>query len=268
MRAPESPAAQPYRVVHTTRHAFTEVVAGGAELTLRLAPRGAASHRLVVRPLPASTVEGADELGNRWVRATLGGGLGSLLVTSTSVVEPRDDAPGTDGATLDRLRGWSPRVTEHGVFHELGRRYLGRPAKAALADLAEGLRQDFVFDSTALDPDGALERFLAARRGVCQDFAHLAVGCLRAAGLPACYVIGYPAVPAEGASCHAWALACLPDEGWMALDPAHGRAGPLGHIVLGLGRDHGDVAPVSGTMSYSGDCRLSVSISVRPERAG
>lgn len=270
MAPPASPAAPRYHVVHTTRYAFSQVVAAGTELTLRLAPRGAASHQLIVRPLAASTAEGTDELGNRWLRATLSGGFSALLVTAKSLVAPREETPGTDGATLDRLRTWSARVPEHPAFHEIANRSLGRARLTGedLANLSAAIRRDFVFDQTAVDPEGALELFLATRRGVCQDFAHLAVGCLRAARLPACYALGYPAVPAETGACHAWALAWLPDEGWIALDPTSGRAGPLGHLVLGLGRDHGDVAPVSGTMAYAGDCRLAVRISVRQESTG
>jgi transglutaminase-like putative cysteine protease len=117
----------------------------------------------------------------------------------------------------------------------------------------------------------ATRRRAAERRGVCQDFAHLAVGSLRAIGLAARYVSGYietdpppgePKVFGADAS-HAWCSIWIPDHGWLDFDPTNGVVAPSRHVTIGWGRDYADVAPVRGVVvGPSSEQSLTVSVDV------
>ncbi|HKN90766.1 MAG TPA: transglutaminase family protein, partial [Acidimicrobiia bacterium] len=103
---------------------------------------------------------------------------------------------------------------------------------------------------------------MARRRGVCQDFAHLEIACLRSLGLPARYVSGHVETgPGAGAS-HAWCAVALPDGTWFELDPTNRLVGPPAHVTLGWGRDYSDVAPLKGVVFTEGAHRLSVTVTV------
>ena len=116
-----------------------------------------------------------------------------------------------------------------------------------------------------------IPELLADRRGVCQDFAHLAVACLRGAGLPARYVSGYlETMPPPGRpklrgvdASHAWASVRLPEVGWVDLDPTNDRVIDSRYIVTAWGRDYADVPPLKGVIfSTSTSSRLSVAVDV------
>ena len=148
----------------------------------------------------------------------------------------------------------------------------GRP----LVDAALALNQ-LIYDTFDYDPSFTtlatpLSEVLANRRGVCQDFAHLAIGALRSVGLAARYVSGYletqpppgqPRLIGADAS-HAWLAAWIPDWGWLALDPTNGTVAGEQHPVLAWGRDYADVAPLKGVMNGGGDHRLEVEVDVMP----
>src|SRR6266498_894206 len=113
----------------------------------------------------------------------------------------------------------------------------------------------------------------ALRRGVCQDFAHIMISGMRGLGLPAAYVSGYLRTAQsagkdrlEGAGAmHAWVLVgCGDDVGWRGLDPTNGIFAGDDHVVLAIGRDYADVAPIDGVIFASGGQRLDVSVSVTP----
>jgi transglutaminase-like putative cysteine protease len=113
----------------------------------------------------------------------------------------------------------------------------------------------------------------ALRRGVCQDFAHIMIAGMRGLGLPAAYVSGYLRTAQlphedklEGAGAmHAWVLVgCGDDVGWRGLDPTNGIFAGDDHVVLAIGRDYADVAPIDGVIFASGGQRLEVSVSVTP----
>jgi transglutaminase-like putative cysteine protease len=111
---------------------------------------------------------------------------------------------------------------------------------------------------------------LAKRRGVCQDFAHLAIGCLRSFGIPARYVSGYlETVPAPGKprlvgvdASHAWFAVYIPDLGWLDFDPTNNKMPHDQHITLAWGRDYADVTPLKGIAFGGGQHTLSVSVDV------
>lgn len=145
----------------------------------------------------------------------------------------------------------------------------GPPAAGGL-DLTRRIFTDFKYDKTATTVDTAVDQVLANRRGVCQDFAHLAISCLRSLGLAARYVSGYlKTLPPPGKpkligidASHAWISLFVPDEGWVDLDPTNNLIPGESHIVLAWGRDYGDVTPVKGVVMGGGKHTLSVQVDV------
>lgn len=129
----------------------------------------------------------------------------------------------------------------------------------------------FTFDPSFTEVSSPLDDVLGDRRGVCQDFAHLAVGALRTIGLAARYVSGYietdpppgePKTVGADAS-HAWCSVWVPDHGWLDFDPTNGVVAPSRHVTIGWGRDYADVAPVRGVVvGPSSPQSLSVSVDV------
>jgi len=141
---------------------------------------------------------------------------------------------------------------------------------------AQLIFKTFRYEKGATHVHSSILDSMASRTGVCQDFAHLLIGVLRMAGLPARYVSGYlaPAKPGEssnvmeevigGMASHAWAEVFLPGSGWYGLDPTLGAEVNLHHVRLAYGRDYGDVAPVRGVYKGHAGQRLSVDVRVRP----
>jgi transglutaminase-like putative cysteine protease len=131
----------------------------------------------------------------------------------------------------------------------------GRGIVAALQDLTHRIFLDFAFDASATDVATPLGEVLSMRRGVCQDFAHLAIGCLRSVGLAGRYVSGYletqpppgqaPLVGVDAS--HAWCATYVPGFDWIDADPTNDHVPPHRHITVGWGRDYYDVAPLRGT---------------------
>lgn len=129
------------------------------------------------------------------------------------------------------------------------------PALASALALAQRIKHDFHYDLVATDWDTPVAQAFSIRRGVCQDFAHVLIVALRAAGLPAAYVSGYlrtyppPGQPRlVGADAmHAWvALWCGPQRGWVGIDPTNGVLANADHLVVAMGRDFADVSPIDG----------------------
>jgi transglutaminase-like putative cysteine protease len=125
------------------------------------------------------------------------------------------------------------------------------------------VRNQFGYDSGTTHVHSTVDDILTAGGGVCQDFAHLSIGLLRLAGIPARYVSGYLAPdphrkanspPPELAS-HAWIEALLPGTGWTGFDPTHRSRTMIRHIRLAVGRDYNDLPPVSGVYSSGGGGR-------------
>jgi transglutaminase-like putative cysteine protease len=146
----------------------------------------------------------------------------------------------------------------------------GRPLLAAMLDLNGRIHRDFKFDPKATTVSTPLEQAFKQRRGVCQDFAHLAIACLRSLGLPARYVSGYLRTrPKEGtprlvgADCsHAWLSVFCPGYGWVDFDPTNDLIPDYEHISVATGRDYSDVSPVAGIIVGGGRHTVSVSVEV------
>jgi transglutaminase-like putative cysteine protease len=117
------------------------------------------------------------------------------------------------------------------------------------------------------------EEVFVARKGVCQDFAHLAIACLKSLGLPAKYVSGYvETVPPEGEekmigvdASHAWFSVFIPGMGWMDFDPTNNIIPGSQHVTIGWGRDYADICPLKGVILSSGPHELNVSVDMRRE---
>ena len=140
----------------------------------------------------------------------------------------------------------------------------------AISNLMLRIYQDFTFDSNFTTLATPLSTVLEHRRGVCQDFAHLAIGCLRSQGLAARYVSGYietvplPGVPKlVGADAsHAWFSVFIPEQGWIDFDPTNNQIPSTQHITLGWGRDYADITPLKGVMFGGQQHELEVSVNV------
>jgi transglutaminase-like putative cysteine protease len=145
-----------------------------------------------------------------------------------------------------------------------------RPGLEAALDLMQRIHADFTYDAESTEISTPLATVFEQRRGVCQDLAHVALGCLRALGLPAAYVSGYlrtrpppgrPHLIGADAS-HAWVRVWCPLHGWVDLDPTNDVVVGTSHVTLAVGRDYGDVMPVRGVIRGGGEHTLEVAVSV------
>ena len=148
----------------------------------------------------------------------------------------------------------------------------GRPWFDAVFDLMQRIHADFEFEPGATTVSTSVDEVLHQRSGVCQDFAHLMLACLRGLGLPARYVSGYlltepppgmPRLMGVDAS-HAWIAAYAPQHGWVEFDPTNNQLADQRYITLSWGADFADVVPLRGVIVGGGDQRMSVEVSVVP----
>ena len=147
-----------------------------------------------------------------------------------------------------------------------------RPMPEALLDLTARIHKDFRFDSKVTNVRTPTEEVFRKRRGVCQDFAHLQIACLRSLNLAARYVSGYlrtypppgrPRLVGADAS-HAWVSAYCPGVGWLDMDPTNNVIPSNGHVTLAWGRDYGDVSPLRGLILGGGAHTLKVAVDMEP----
>jgi transglutaminase-like putative cysteine protease len=145
-----------------------------------------------------------------------------------------------------------------------------RPLVQVVTDLMQRIHSDFTYDPSSTTIATPLSDVLQFRRGVCQDFAHLAIGCLRSFGIAARYVSGYvetQPIPGKqrlaGADAsHAWFSVFIPNTGWLEFDPTNNTVPFDQHITLAWGRDYTDVTPLKGIAFGGGQSTLSVSVDV------
>jgi transglutaminase-like putative cysteine protease len=179
-------------------------------------------------------------------------------------------------ASLDAQEGVcdSPLVRAHATF----RRYAedcfvaGRSLVDAVMHLNQKIFEEFDYEPLATTVSTPLAQVMRERRGVCQDFAHVALGCLRTYGLSARYVSGYlETVPPAGVeklvgvdASHAWVAVFVPDHGWLELDPTNGVLPGQRHLTLAWGRDFSDVSPLKGVVLGGGRHSVRVGVDVEP----
>lgn len=283
-------------VKHRTTYTYGDFVTTSHH-EARLTPRESetqrtVTHELLVTPAPESQRRRFDYFGNRALHFSLSEPHRSLSVLAHSVVElkphnlPELRATPAWESVRDRLRADrrrdvldayamtfdSPFISVAPELHAFGEPHFepGRPLLSAVDDLVKDIFQEFVYDPRATDVSTPLLEVLRTRRGVCQDFAHLAIGCLRARGLAARYVSGYLLTrPPPGKqrmvgadASHAWFATFIPEHGWVDFDPTNGMM-PLGeHVTLAFGRDFGDVTPIRGVILGGGHHELSVAVDV------
>ena len=150
----------------------------------------------------------------------------------------------------------------------------GRPLGEALVELCERIHGDFKYSKGATEVHTPVSQAFAKRQGVCQDFSHIMIGCLRTVGLAARYVSGYlltnpppgqPRLRGADAS-HAWVSVYCPGApgGWLDLDPTNRAMADMLHVALAVGRDFGDVSPLKGVIRGGGDHTLSIAVTAEP----
>lgn len=288
-----------YHVRHETHYHYSAPVVLSQQL-LHLTPRvlpwqARLQHDIRLEPEPSESECREDYFGNPVTRIALLAPHQSLGVHAQSVVEvaSREAAtrPGPSeawDAVREKLRRISPApLLEAAQFlydspqvecaPALGAYArpsfaLGRPLLDAVEDLNRRIFKDFEFDPRATTIATPLARVLAERRGVCQDFAHLMIGCLRTLGLAARYVSGYiltapppgqPRLIGADAS-HAWLSVFCPGNGWVDFDPTNNRKADNEHVTLAWGRDFSDVTPMRGVILGGGEQELEVRVTVTP----
>jgi len=288
-----------YRVVHETRYHYQSTVSLSQQY-LHLTPRSFAhqeteSHLIRLDPVVNDCKDGLDYFGNRTRHVSITLPHESLLVhaASTVALRARPGLAQTGGlppwesvrdmmgkerseAALEACRYLyaSPHVPLFPALEDYARRSYtpGRPQLDAALDLTQRIFDEFEFDDKATDISTPLEQVLRGRRGVCQDFAHLMIGCLRSIGLPARYVSGYilthpppgkPRLIGADAS-HAWVSVYCPELGWVDVDPTNRCLVQHEHITLGWGRDFSDVTPMRGIVLGGGAQALDVQVTVTP----
>ena len=287
-----------YRVEHDTEYRYA-MPADNAWQLAHLQPRATdwqdvLQHALAIEPEPTERLHDVDFFGNPVVRFAIARTHDSLLVRAVSIVSVRP-RPAIDPERSPRWedvqRAWadahpqlqfelapfvvpSPLAPALPAAAALARTEFqpDRPWLAALLGLTRRIHRDFVFDPSATTVSTPLAQVLIERKGVCQDFAHLMVGCLRSIGLPARYVSGYllthpppgrPRLAGADAS-HAWVSAWCPGAGWVDVDPTNGKRADTEFVTLGWGRDFGDVTPLRGVVRGGGEQQLQVRVTVDP----
>ncbi len=168
----------------------------------------------------------------------------------------------------------SPLVTVGPVLREYARTSFAgdRPFRDAVCDLNQRIFEDFTFAPESTTVATPLDEVMRKRKGVCQDFAHIAVGCLRSVGFAARYVSGYiETQPPPGTerlvgadASHAWCSVFLPGTGWFDIDPTNKMIPDGRHITVAWGRDYSDVTPLKGVIYGGGKHKLSVAVDVEP----
>ncbi|MBL1377792.1 transglutaminase family protein [Zobellella iuensis] len=284
-----------YQLRHTTRYDYSAEVAlshNEARLLPRELPwQQVGQTDIAIHPTPVRLRERRDFFGNRVGYFSIQELHGGLEVTATSLVttSPRPEPQGhfisweQAGACLregtDCLEARlfildSDFVAADAALADYARDSFtpGRSLVEAVYALNQQIFTEFTYDPEHTTIATPLLDVLASRRGVCQDFAHLAIGCLRSLGLAARYVSGYmetlppPGQPKlQGADAtHAWLAVFIPGWGWLEIDPTNGCLPDERYIILGWGRDFSDVTPLKGVMSGGGNDRLTVAVDVIP----
>ncbi len=289
-----------YKIVHKTTYRYKYPVSVGNHVAC-LTPRCFTHHRrtsyeLRIRP-SAKVIERTDYFGNRLSFFTIQEPHQRLVVEARSEIaidENRSLGPeqsmewervarsvgeSHDQESLEAYQFTfeSPRIRPSAQLAKYARQSFtpGRQFNEALRDLNTRIYSDFKFDSKATSVRTPTEEVFQKRRGVCQDFAHLGIACLRSLNLAARYVSGYlrtypppgrPRLVGADAS-HAWISAYCPGIGWIDIDPTNNVVPSYNHVTIAWGRDYGDVSPLRGLILGGRDHTLKVNVDVEPVEA-
>lgn len=288
------------RVVHETSYDYVPMVRTAQHMAhLKPADRGGQKllrHELSIEPRPAQCTESIDVFGNtrsffslEYAHDFLQVRAESLVATSPQAL-PGDSVPWEDAAEGMRYHRAahydpaaefafaSPYVPRDDAFADYARASFApsRPLLDAARDLMHRIHGDFEYETTATDVNTPALEALKLRKGVCQDLAHVMLGCLRSLGLPARYVSGYllteppagkPRLVGTDAS-HAWVGVYLPTPHgpgtWVDLDPTNERPAGEDYVTLAIGRDYSDVSPMRGVIHGGANHSLRVAVTVAP----
>ncbi len=288
-----------YRLIHRTKYTYDGAVTVSHHLA-RLAPRSLPGqrcpwHELEVQPVPVGRGVHLDSYGNETAYFEVEGKHGVLDVIARSLVEvlpakhpdPRFTPPWEQIRAACQLEKLTPG-SEAGAFRfsspmvPLGKEFAdyaavefppARPILEAVLGLTQRIFKDFKFDPRATEITTPVAEVLKKRAGVCQDFAHLMLACLRSLGLPARYVSGYlETAPPPGKirltgadASHAWiSVFCGESAGWIDTDPTNNLLPSERHITVAWGRDFSDVSPLRGVTLGAGGQKLDVAVDVIP----
>jgi transglutaminase-like putative cysteine protease len=296
-----SAASRKYRIRHETRYEYAADVVHSHHL-LHLVPRPAPyqeclEHEIRISPDNHRRVNELDAFGNPMVRVELAQPHRQLRVVSEMQIEvhPRpavrvDSAhawervrdsfvyhgawPSRDHLDAARFRHESPHVRVKQAFNDwsVGCFPNGQSLLLCAEELSTRLHKEIQYVPGATNISTSATEVLEKRRGVCQDFAHLMISCLRSRGLPARYVSGYlrtNAPPNERGeklvgdnASHAWVAVWSPPFGWIEFDPTNGCFAGTDHVAVAWGRDFGDVSPLRGVILGGSQHELSVVVEV------
>ncbi len=288
-----------YQITHSTRYQYSEKVGQCLNMAYML-PRNTLRQNCLqasfnVTPLPATVEERGDYFGNRAYYFSIEQDHSILQVSAVSMVEVNtiDQGLALDfGPTCGQVRR---RLAESGeretllarefvlpsnlvdysaAFRAYARPFFAddRPFLSAVRALTQQIYQQFEYDPLFSDVTTPLDEVFEHKRGVCQDFAHFAIACIRANGFPARYVSGYlETLPPPGMeklvgsdASHAWFSVYSPGEGWFEFDPTNDQMAGNQHIVTAWGRDYSDVPPLRGVIFGGGDShKLTVAVDVK-----
>jgi transglutaminase-like putative cysteine protease len=291
---------QRYTVEHETRYAYTAPVSQSWQLarkTPRMLPwQKLLSHSLQIDPAADEKRDELDSFGNMVTHFGLHGAHRMLRVRMECLVEvterPLVVAGAASALTWEAVRDAIRREPQQDdlipasmseptplvPLSDAARHYAskslarGRPWFESVAELMRRIHTEFEFEPGATTVSTSVDEVLYQRRGVCQDFAHLMLACLRAFSLPARYVSGYlltdpppgmPRLMGVDAS-HAWIAAYSPQHGWVEFDPTNNQLADQRYITLTWGADFADVVPLRGVILGGGDQHMDVEVSVIP----
>lgn len=288
-----------YRITHRTSYRHSETVPL-CQNALWLTPRKdewqkRMSHRLDINPSPTGRGSRTDYFGNEVTYFTLDNGYRALDIVAVSEVEvvPRsqnmqgEESPAWETLAADRCddlsatgidifqyRFDSPLAIASEELAEYARESFNprRPIFDAARELTSRIHTDFVYDPRATTVQTSVSEAFSLKRGVCQDFAHVEIACLRSLGLPARYISGYVrTIPPSGQprlvgadASHAWVSVYCGQNGWVDFDPTNDLVPSADHVTIGWGRDYNDITPVRGLFVGGGHHELHVSVDVAP----
>ncbi len=290
-----------FEVSHKTVYHYTAPVAQAHHL-VHLAPRPherqrVIRHALLVEPAPAARSDFLDYFGNPASTVAIENSHSELLIHSRSLIDvkapppidlarsvPWDKvaaelAPARRPYNIEVVQYLMPSdqiVLTHSLIDFARPSFLpGRPILECARDLTDRIFTEFAYDGDATDVATTIDEVLEIKRGVCQDFAHVLIGAMRAFCLPARYVSGYLLTrPPEGKekligtdASHAWVSVWAPGVGWVDFDPTNNIIPKDEHITIAYGRDFQDVSPITGVLLGGGTHQVDVAVDVVPALA-
>ncbi len=285
-----------YKLKHQTFYTYVNSVHNYQSI-LCLQPRNSAKQictnfKLEIEPKPSKVYSRTDYFGNIQHYFSLYQSHKSLKVTVTSEVEVLNNAVQLfNTITCEETRikiNKDPLLKREVLLYQIPSQFINWDeeimtfAKSCLIpneslfegvlNLIQKIFTEFQFKTGSTNVNTPLKTVLRERRGVCQDFSHLAIACLRSVGIPAKYVSGYietlppkgkPKLEGSDAS-HAWISVYIPEMGWCEFDPTNNMIPQQRHIVTAYGRDFADVSPLKGIIFSSGEHKIKVEVDVIP----